>query len=120
MERNKETNSETGSKIHRGPASQRGQSAHSERNTRARTGTGTHNQRRNPTGTAGRGSSGTHHASRGMHRDRKPAGKFSNSSGGDARGEKRAIAAKLPPLDDNVRIIPLGGVEEIFKNMTLI
>lgn len=33
---------------------------------------------------------------------------------------RRKVAVPIPPAGDNVRIIPLGGVEEIGKNMTVV
>ncbi len=45
----------------------------------------------------------------------------SNLSGGGREGNAPAANAKVPPLAaGNLRIIPLGGVEEVGKNMTAI
>ena len=35
-------------------------------------------------------------------------------------GETKKVADKIPPVGESIRIIPLGGVEEIGKNMTAI
>ncbi|PIR83953.1 hypothetical protein COU18_00880 [Candidatus Kaiserbacteria bacterium CG10_big_fil_rev_8_21_14_0_10_51_14] len=75
-----------------------------------------------------------HHAkppSRGPHRTARPGGRFARSSHPPRRGKARvehqqptqrkvATAPIPPPAADVVRIIPLGGVEEIGRNMTAV
>ncbi len=77
-----------------------------------------HNQRgpisRKPTfrsrGKTGHGSGRPSHGS--SH------GRMSHTNNENRSEQKTRVA--LPPLGDNIRIIPLGGVEEIGRNMTLV
>ncbi len=73
-------------------------------------------------GSAGRGRSsrgGRGRGGRGRDRDRRPSPKPLRDSG--MANLKETEALELPPLDrDTVRIIPLGGVEEVGRNMMAI
>lgn len=57
--------------------------------------------------------------SRGRSQNRRPS---SSSRGGNRRNNTRPVKKKveIPKAGDNIRIIPLGGVEEIGRNMTAI
>jgi ribonuclease J len=47
-------------------------------------------------------------------------GKDSGNTGPNNEVRTKKASMKLPPVGDNIRIIPLGGVEEIGRNMTAI
>ncbi len=66
-----------------------------------------------PAGHSGTGRRHGHRPPRGMHQSRPPEKR------GD-RADRRNETVKIPSSGDNIRIIPLGGVEEIGKNMMLV
>ncbi len=51
---------------------------------------------------------------------RKPPRTRSGGSAFEDRRGKNETSIKIPPPGENIRIIPLGGVEEIGRNMTII
>ncbi len=78
-------------------------------------------------GHSGPSASGRPHMSRGklnrMMRNKRPPRRFSSGGGmrpNGAPADNKSASVVIPPIGDAVRIIPLGGVEEIGKNMTAI
>ncbi|MEN9621868.1 MAG: ribonuclease j1, ribonuclease [Candidatus Parcubacteria bacterium] len=55
-----------------------------------------------------------------MMRRQKPMRRFNQGGPRPMSSENRTPSAVIPPIGENLRIIPLGGVEEIGKNMTAI
>ena len=51
--------------------------------------------------------------------DRRPRDRYDRRGAPPPRPQRK-IQHVIPPLGENVRIIPLGGVEEIGKNMTVV
>jgi hypothetical protein len=88
--------------------------------------------RRDMRGTHSNGSnSNTHSRSNSLHANRKammisskaprlPQQKFETQKKDQNTSNKKSTKQIPPPLGDTIRIIPLGGVEEIGRNMTVI
>lgn len=66
------------------------------------------------------GGSSSRTSPRFAERKESSSGEGSNSSSERGERETRSRHAKIPDIGENIRIIPLGGVEEIGRNMTVI
>lgn len=53
-------------------------------------------------------------------RDQRGRGSHQKPMRSESRPFAKKTEDKIPPLGDNIRIIPLGGVEEIGRNMTMV
>ncbi len=67
--------------------------------------------------------SSTRKKSRKKNNSRHPHQRMNNKNGSGKKkhqDKETSVSESLPPLEDSVRIIPLGGVEEVGRNMTAV